>query len=48
MIKDLFYASRKSIYELFNEGKLMNGIDFEGLKKLVNGCTSMKVNEADI
>jgi hypothetical protein len=36
MVKDVFYASKKSIYELYTEGKLGNNIDFEGLKKIIS------------
>lgn len=48
MVKDLFYASRKSIYELYTEGRLGNSIDYEGLKKMINLCTNTKVNEGDV
>ena len=48
MVKDLFYSTRKTIFELFNEGKLTNSLDLEGLKKLVNAYASAKVNDSDI
>jgi len=35
MIRDLFYASGRSLFELYNEGKLANSLDKEGLAKIV-------------
>lgn len=48
MVKDLFYATRKTIFELFNEGKLASSLDLEGLKKLVNTYASGRVPDSDV
>lgn len=48
MIKDLFYATRKSLYELYNDGKLGNSIDFEGLKKTIVQNGGAGISESDI
>ena len=48
MIKDLFYSTRKSIYDVYNEARLGNSIDYEGLKKVITEYSNGKVNESDI
>ena len=48
MVKDLFYSTKKTIFELYNDAKLGNSVDYEGLKKVINNCTSARVNDSDI
>lgn len=48
MIKDLFYSTRKGIYDIFNEAKLGNSVDLEGLKTVVMTYSHGHVNEGDI
>lgn len=44
-IKDLFYSSKKTIFELFNDAKTGTGIDAVGLKKLVQKLSSNAVTD---
>jgi hypothetical protein len=44
-IKDLFYASKKTMFELFNDAKTGTGIDAHGLKKLVQKLSSNTVTD---
>jgi len=47
-IKDLFYASKKTMFELFTEGKTGSGIDAQGLKKLIQKLSSNIVTDEQI
>jgi hypothetical protein len=48
LIKDLFYSTRKSIYEIFNEAKLGSTVDFDGFNKVVQTYSNSNVNEDEI
>ena len=43
-IKDLFYASGKQIYQIFQEAKTGNTVDCESLKKIVNNYSGRNVS----
>ena len=47
-IKDLFYASKKTMFELFTEGKTGSGIDAQCLKKLIQKLSSNIVTDEQI
>lgn len=36
MIKDLFYSTGKTLYEIYTEAKLGQNIDYEGFRKVIN------------
>jgi hypothetical protein len=44
-IKDLLYASKKTMYELFQEAKTGSGVDAQGMIKLVQRISSNTVSE---
>jgi hypothetical protein len=44
-IKDLLYTTKKTMFELFNEGKSGSNIDASGLKKIVSKYSSNTVSE---
>ena len=48
MIKDLFYSTRKTLFELYNLAKLGDGVDVEGLIKVINMYSNGKVSENEI
>lgn len=35
MIKDLFYSTKKSLYDIYQEARLGQTIDFGGFKKVI-------------
>jgi hypothetical protein len=47
-IKDLFYASGKQIYQIFQEAKTGSTIDVESLKKIVNKYSGRNVSDEHI
>jgi predicted nucleotidyltransferase len=47
-IKDLFYASKKTMFELFHDAKTGSGIDAIGLKKLVQRLSSNTITDEEI
>ena len=47
-IKDLFYTSKKTVYELFQECKTGSGVDSQGLKKLVSKLSGNTTPEEEI
>jgi hypothetical protein len=48
MIKDLFYSTRKTIYEIYNEAKLGQMVDYEGFRRVVCEYSNNQIGEADI
>ena len=48
MIKDLFYSTKMSIYEIYTEAKLGQMIDYEGFRRVVLKYSDNQINEADI
>ena len=47
-LKDLFYTSKKSIYELFQESKTGQSVDISGLSKLVQKYSSNTISAGQL
>jgi hypothetical protein len=47
-IKDLFYSSKRTLFEIFNDGKTGSTIDAIGLKKVVSKLSSNLVTDDQI
>ena len=47
-IKDLFYTSKRTIFEIFQEAKTGNSVDAQGLKQIVQKLSNNTVSEEQI
>jgi len=47
-IKDLFYATRQSMYELYDQGRRGQAMDLDGFKGLVAKYAGGNINEAEV
>jgi hypothetical protein len=44
-IKDLFYSSKKTIYEIFQEAKTGSSVDAQGLRQIVQKLSNNTVSD---
>lgn len=47
-VKDLFYATKKTLYDIFQEGRSGQVIDLGGLKKVIGDYSQGQVADADV
>jgi len=47
-LRDLFYSTRKNLYEIFKLSKTGNTIDFEGFRKLIKQISHGLVDDHSI
>ncbi len=44
-IKDLFYSSKRTIYEIFQEAKTGSSVDAQGLRQIVQKLSNNTVSD---
>ena len=48
MVKDLFYSTQKSLYQIYSDAHVGQSIDAEGLKYILQQYSDGQVNDSDI